>query len=489
MQNNFCMKITPLKILETIMHRPISIKDISLSFSNKNCFEHFSFTIYPGSRIAIIGRNGSGKSSLLNILRGSLAPSSGEVTIPNDISIGYVEQTICDIDDLSGGQRFNKRLSEALAEFPNLLLLDEPTNHLDHDNRIKLMQMLKRYQGTLIVVSHDTELLRNCIDTLWHIDNNKVDKSSGSYDDYIRETYQKRIIVEKKLDLLKREKKNMHNALMKQQDRAKKRRAYGKKKHSHDKLAFRGKQSQGETTANKNSKLINFKKNNLIEQLSKLHLTEIIIPNFSFPIKGLYGKQILSINDASIGYESDKIILNNINLSLGGKERIAICGKNGSGKSSLVKAILGENEIFTTGNWHLPRNEYIGYLDQHYSNLQDDLSVIDHIKVLRPDWTEIEVRRHLNDFLFRKNEQVTQIATTLSGGEKARLSLSMIAAKTPRLLILDEITNNLDLETKEHIIQVLNQYPGAMIIISHEKDFLSKINITHEYNISIMRLN
>lgn len=141
---------------------------------------------------------------------------------------------------------------------------------------------------------------------------------------------------------------------------------------------------------------------------------------------------LLSISGASISYSADKIILKNVSLSIGGKERIAISGKNASGKSTLLKAILDKDAIFKTGDWYLPRIDHIGYLDQHYSNLQPDLSVIQHIQKLHPDWTEIEARRHLNDFLFRKNEEVMQIAANLSGGEKARLSLSMIAAKTPR---------------------------------------------------------
>lgn len=211
------------------MHKTIFLKDISLSFPNKDCFEDFSTQIYQGSRIAIIGRNGSGKSSLLNILCKAFPPSSGDITIPDDICIGYVEQIIDDFNDLSGGQRFNKRLSQSLAQCPDLLILDEPTNHLDKDNRKSLMQMLKRYQGTLIVVSHDTEFLRNCIDILWHIDNNKIYEFTGSYDNYMSEIRQKREAIEKDLTLLKREKKDTHTSLMKEQKHAAKSKAKGKK--------------------------------------------------------------------------------------------------------------------------------------------------------------------------------------------------------------------------------------------------------------------
>ena len=468
------------------MHKPISLKDISLSFANKNCFEGFSSQIYPGSRIAIIGRNGSGKSSLLNILRGALSPSGGEVITPDDLCIGYVEQTINEFNDLSGGQRLNKRLSEALAQFPDLLLLDEPTNHLDKDNRKSLMQMLKRYQGTLIIVSHDTDLLRRCIDTLWYIDNNKIHEFSGSYDDYMREIRQKRVSIEKELASLKRAKKDTHNALMKEQKRAAQSKIKGQKSIDQRKwptIVSKSKALKAEQTSGKKKSAIDRKKQSLTEHLSDLILPEIILPKFSLTVENIGSGSLLSISVADIGYSQDKIILKNVSLSLTGKERIAIGGKNSSGKSTLLKAILGQEKIFKTGSWHLPSREHIGYLDQHYSNLDSELSVIEHIKELRPDWHEVDVRRHLNDFLFRKNEEVMQVVANLSGGEKARASLSLIAAKTPKLLILDEITNNLDLETKEHVIQVLKAYPGAMIIVSHEEDFLQAIGIDHTYTI------
>jgi ATPase subunit of ABC transporter with duplicated ATPase domains len=468
------------------MHRPIALKAISLSYTNKNCFDNFSAQIYPGSRIAIIGRNGSGKSSLLDILRGKLAPSSGDIIIPGEVCIGYVEQTIDDFNHLSGGQRLNKRLSEALAQFPDLLILDEPTNHLDKDNRKSLMQMLNRYQGTLIVVSHDTELLRHCIDTLWHIDQHKVHQFSGSYDDYMREIKQKRAAIEKDLGLLKREKKDAHTDLMKEQKRAAKSKTKGKKSVDQKKwptVVIKTKALQAEQTSGKKKSAIDKKKQQLTDQLSNLRRPDIILPKFSLASQQVGSGHLLSISDADLGYTADNIILKKVSLSLNGKERIAICGKNGSGKSTLLKAILGDEALFTTGHWQLPRSEYIGYLDQHYANLQPTLSVIEQIKQLRPDWTEIEARRHLNDFLFRKNEEVMQKTARLSGGEKVLASLSMIAAKTPRLLILDEITNNLDLETKEHAIQVLSAYPGAMIVVCHEKDFLEAIGVDHTYTV------
>ncbi|MSO13630.1 ATP-binding cassette domain-containing protein [Rickettsiales endosymbiont of Trichoplax sp. H2] len=211
------------------MHKPILLTNVSLSFFNKSCFENFSTQIYQGSRIAIIGRNGSGKSSLLNILRGHLQPSDGQVIIPDHLSIGYVEQIISSYNDLSGGQRLNKRLSEALALSPDFLLLDEPTNNLDLANRKSLMHMLQNYQGTLIIISHDIELLRQYTNIFWHIDNNKIHIFSGSYDNYIREIKQKRSKIEKELFLIKHEKKETHIKLMKEQKRASKSKIKGQK--------------------------------------------------------------------------------------------------------------------------------------------------------------------------------------------------------------------------------------------------------------------
>lgn len=470
-----------------MMHRPIILKNVSLSFSKKNCFEDFSSQIYCYSRIAIIGRNGTGKSSLLTILRGKLRSYNGEVIVPDDLCIGYVEQTISDYNDLSGGQRFNKRLSEALALSPDLLLLDEPTNHLDKNNRKSLMRMLDSYQNTLIIASHDTELLRRCTDTLWHIDNNKIHEFSGSYDDYIKEVKQKRKSIEKQLAFLESERKDTHNALMKEQERAAKSKIKGQKSIDQRKwptVVSKGKANRAAETSGKKKSAIDKKKRHLTEKLSDLRLPEIILPTFSLTSEDIGSGTILSISRADIGYNKDKIILKNVSLDITGKERIAISGKNGSGKSTLLKAIWDKSQIFTSGSWHLPGFESIGYLDQHYSNLDLQSSVIDHLKRLKSNWNETELRRHLSRFLFRKNQEVLQTASNLSGGEKARLSLSLIAAKTPRLLLLDEITNNLDLETKEHVIQVVKEYPGAMIIISHEEDFLKSIFVDHIYEIN-----
>ena len=180
-----------------------------------------------------------------------------------------------------------------------------------------------------------------------------------------------------------------------------------------------------------------------------------------------------------MGYSENQPILSGIILSLGSGERLAITGDNGSGKSTLIKAILGDESVCKTGEWHVIKREDIGYLDQHYSTIYPDKTVLETIADLVPAWPHSEVRRHLNDFLFRKNEEVNALVSTLSGGEKARLSLAQIAAKTPKLLILDEITNNLDLETKEHVVQVLKAYPGAMIVISHEADFLEEIGVNY----------
>lgn len=189
------------------------------------------------------------------------------------------------------------------------------------------------------------------------------------------------------------------------------------------------------------------------------------------------------MSEGGVSYNNDKPLLAQINFSLTAGDRIAIRGNNGTGKSTLVKAINNDPNIVKSGNWYVPKVSDIGYLDQHYATLSSHLTVLETIEALVPDWRPIDLRRHLCDFLFCKNEEVNALVSTLSGGEKARLTLAQIAAKTPKLLILDEITNNLDLETREHVIQVLREYPGSMIVISHDDDFLSEIEVNNQYNL------
>ena len=203
------------------MQNPIFLNHISLYFPSKICFEDFSAQIQKGNRIAIIGNNGTGKSSLLKIIKGDLPASEGEIQNKN-VSFGYVPQLIYEYENLSCGEKFKRALSAAFSNHPDILLLDEPTNHLDLKNRRSLIKMLNFYKGTLVVVSHDAELLRSSIDILWHIDNGKVSVFNGKYDDYRQTIMQERQNIENELEFLAKEQKENHKALMKAQQRAKK---------------------------------------------------------------------------------------------------------------------------------------------------------------------------------------------------------------------------------------------------------------------------
>lgn len=469
-----------------MIHKPIILNNLTLSLPHKTCFEDFNIQIGYGQHIAIIGRNGSGKSTLLKILLSLTEPTDGNIIVPADVIFGYVPQIVEEFNSLSGGQRFNAALTKALSLTPNLLLLDEPTNHLDKNNRKALMRMLRQYPGTLIMVSHDVELLRNCTDTLWHIDNGKITVFTGKYDDYIREVVSNRATIEQELSRLDKQKKDMHQVLMKEQKRAAKSKAKGEKSIHQKKwptIVSAAKAGRAEETSGRKKSAIDHKKQDLTERLSNLRLPEIINTKFSLSSADIGERTLVNITEGSVCYQGHSPIIGNINLSIRSNERIAIAGDNGSGKSTLIKAILDEQAVIKSGDWHVPSIKIIGYLDQQYNTISPENTVLETIANLTPSWTHNEIRRHLNDFLFRKNEEVNITAGLISGGEKARLSLAQIAAKTPRLLILDEITNNLDLETRNHIIQILKNYPGAMIVISHDSDFLSAIGITAVYKI------
>lgn len=241
-------------------------------------------------------------------------------------------------------------------------------------------------------------------------------------------------------------------------------------------MVSKAKALRAEQTTGRKKSAINQKKQELAEQLSNLRLPEVIVPTFSIDAKTLSSRIVLQITDGSIAYNTEHRILSEINISLAGRESIALIGNNGSGKTSLAKAILGDPKIIRTGTWFAPKRTEIGYLDQHYRNLDPNKTVLEFLASIVPDWDQAKLRRHLNDFLFRSNEEVNNLISNISGGEKARLTLAEIAAKTPSLLILDEITNNLDLETKAHVINVLKAYPGSRVLISHDQDFLDEFD-------------
>lgn len=461
------------------MHSPLSIHKLSLSFPTKICFQEFSTNVYFGSRIAIIGSNGSGKSSLLKLLLGQLDYCEGNIDCPENVMFGYVPQTSDNTSHLSGGEQFNYLLTQALSLSPNCLLLDEPTNHLDQANRESLLKLLDSYYGTLIIASHDQQLLNYSFDTIWHINNEKITIFNGSYVAYLREVVIKETVLTQKLASLERQKKETHNKLMKEQERAKKRKIYGENKYDGDKLALRSAQGRGQLTANKNRKHIADEKTAIFEQLSELKRPEIIKPKFNLTTQS-HNRVVTHIRDGSVGYQ--ETILEIPHFTLQGKERIAITGLNGSGKTTFLKAILNTN-LRQTGDWQTPKSADIGYLDQKYATLCAEHTVYETIEALALNWHPQDIRNHLNRFLFRKNEVINLRISQLSGGEKARLCLAQIAAKIPKLLLLDEITNNLDIETKNHIVQVLQDFPGPMIVISHDEDFLQQITINQYYHV------
>lgn len=455
------------------MHRLIVIDNISLSFPHKICFKNFFTKISFGEHIAIIGNNGSGKSSLISMI----------IRDNPDINFGYVPQIVDNFETISGGELFNKSLSRALASDPQILLLDEPTNHLDYRNRKSLIRLLQSYSRTSLIVTHDVELLEKSVNIIWHISGGEINIFNGKYSDYMHELHLKSQVISDRLKQLKQEEKNAHISLMKTQEKISKSKLSGKKKVTNKKWIKSVadlKSMKAEKFQGTRLQSINKKKEDLLKQVSCIRLPEKIKHKFTIiPGNSAY-KTIVSIAGGNIKYNGLEI-LKNINLSLVVGEKLSIIGDNGSGKTMLARAIYGDENIAKSGIWECPTQRDIGYLDQYYSNLDRDKSVFDIIASICPNWTHHEVRKHLNNFLFRRNEEINTLVNNLSGGEKARLSLAQIAASPPKLLILDEITNNIDLETKEHITEILKSYLGTVIVISHNSGFLENINVDKYY--------
>lgn len=465
------------------MQKIITISELNLQFGAKELIADFSQSIYAGERIAIIGHNGSGKSSLLKILAQEIHDNA--VQLQSGLQLAYIPQLSDNNNTQSGGERFNSNLSQALASYPDVLLLDEPTNHLDQHNRKSLIKLLHHFSGSLIIVSHDLELLNNCVDTLWHINHGRVTVFKGKYSDYLDEQQLKQQHLLMQVAELKQQQRTSHQSLMQEQQRAKNSRQKGEKSIVNRKwptITSQAKARRAEMTAGQKQRQMREQREDISGKLADIFVHEEIIPQFNLPHQPTK-RSIVQLNQVSIAYEQDKPLLQNVNLQINGNDKIVLLGANGCGKSSLFKALLQNKSLIITGEIITPELSKIGYLDQHYANLAPELSAVEIIADTAPQWTTAEIRNHLNSFLLRKNEEVLIPCKYLSGGELVRLSLATIAANPPVLLLLDEITNNLDIETKQHVLTVLNNYPGAYLLICHEEEFVAQLNLDYTYQI------
>ncbi|MFD1624316.1 ABC-F family ATP-binding cassette domain-containing protein [Azospirillum griseum] len=482
----------------------LHINDLTFRFGGRVLFDHATAVVSKGHRVALVGRNGTGKSTLLKLIFGLLQSDDGAVTLPvgmrmgmvaqeapsgpitlidavlaadkertallaeaetatDPIRIGEIHNRLADIDahsaparaaqvlsglgfdaeaqqrpcsDFSGGWRMRVALAGVLFSRPDLLLLDEPTNHLDLEATIWLEGYLKNYPHTILMVSHDRELLNAVPTTTIHIDNGKLVTYSGNYDSFLR---QRRANQER-----------LQSMAAKQEARRKHMMAYVDR--------FRFKASKARQAQSRLKALEKLETITLMEDDA-----EVV---FNFPPPDELAPPIIALEGVTIGY-GDTPILKRVNLRIDMEDRIALLGANGNGKSTLVKLLAGRLQPMV-GEMRRSSKLRIGYFAQHQSEELDlSLTPIQQTQRIMPLALEEKVRAHLGRFGFQQSKAETKIAD-LSGGEKARLLLALMSREIPHILMLDEPTNHLDIDSREALIEAINDFPGAVILISHD---------------------
>jgi len=431
----------------------LSLKDVSLAFGGPLVLDRVSLSVHKGLRAALTGRNGEGKSTLMKVIAGALEPDGGEIVRAPNLKVIYVSQEVpSDRPDdpafnaLSGGQRRRQILEKALLDRPDLLLLDEPTNHLDVETIDWLEGMIRRQREmAVLIVTHDRRFLKRVATKIFDLDRGEL---SGWECDYTT-------FVKRKADLLA--------------DEA----VYWERKSK--KLA------QEEAWIRRGVKARTTRNEGRVAALMKLRAefaarrSPVGKATLKLDTAAPGGERVIKIE--RLGFAYDKPIISNFTADVLRGERIGILGKNGAGKTTLLK-LLTKQLAPTEGSVTLGTNVEMAFFDQLRSEMKPDLTVGENIASDRDEVIVGGVRKHvysyLADFLFAP-ERVRTPVKALSGGERARLMLAKLFLKPANLLIMDEPTNDLDIETLELLEEQLLNYKGTLLLVSHDREFLDNV--------------
>lgn len=497
----------------------IQLQNISLQRGTKFLLDSTSLTVFPGQKIGLIGANGCGKSTLFQMLLGKLPSDTGTVDIPKNWRVAHMAQEVghtqrsaldyvldgdselrrveaeieaelnkaeCDgdklahlygemetihaytatsraqqlldglgftpsdaerpVNDFSGGWRIRLNLAQALMCPSDLLMLDEPTNHLDLDATLWLEEWLKRYPGTLVIISHDRDFLDNIVDRIVSIEQQKLENYAGNYSAYERQRSEKLAQQQASFD--------------KQQERI-----------AHIENYIRRFRAQATKARQAQSRIKE------LERMEKIAPAHVDSPfSFRFTCADKISVPLIHMSNAAIGYAAtedadEKIILDKVNLAIRAETRVGLLGPNGAGKSSLVKTLAGSIGLLN-GERHNGEHFKLGYFAQHHmEELDMQASAALHIQRIAPTAREQEIRDFLGSFDFH-GDRAFEVIEHFSGGEKARLALAIIAWQRPNVLLLDEPTNHLDLEMRQALTMALQDFEGAIIVVSHDRHLL-----------------
>lgn len=492
----------------------IEIQNLSLQRGSKLLLEQSNLRVHPGQKVGLIGANGSGKSTLFKLLLGQLQSDAGSCQYPKGWRLSHMAQEVGDsqrsavdhvidgdkqlrrlqqqiedesnkgadadgqklgklygevehihgysaqaraesllnglgfssndstkdVTDFSGGWRIRLNLAQALMCPSDLLLLDEPTNHLDLDATVWLEQWLQLYPGTLLIISHDRDFLDNVIGYTVNLHNLKLELYSGNYSDYERQKAERMA--------------QQQAAFEKQQQRVSEIEDFVRR--------FRAKASKAKQAQSRIKEL------ERMETIAPAHIDSPF--NFRIPVADKIPQSLLGIQQGSLGYKGNAI-LSKVNLAVLPGTRLGLLGHNGAGKSTLMKTLAGELSILS-GELNQSDHLSIGYFAQHQLEALDmGASAALHIQRLSPKTSEQSIRSFLGGFGFM-GDRAFETIKHFSGGEKARLALSLIAWQKPNLLLLDEPTNHLDLEMRHALTVALQDFEGAIIVVSHDRHLL-----------------